>query len=991
MILKLFTRLLFATLFLFSTLIAAQETGNSLDFDGQDDFVDFYYNGIDFQKNWTFEAWVKWDGGPIWQRVFNFGNGTSNYVGYTPKAPNGNPMFFLIDGGNDLNLYGTSPLPTNTWVHIAITCEEGPGTSNTYTYYENGVQVSNAISNISITEVNRFFGEQDTWLGRSQYPQDPYFDGKIDEVRIWDESRTVSEINDWMHCELSGSEQNLRAYYTMNKGIVGQSNQNTRIVNFGNIQTDDAIANNFNFSGTGSNWVADSPINDGSQQYNVINFQNNTTSNAYSIGHTPMFNIDSALTIEFMLYLNKSSSQFQNIVSKEVEIDPNTTSDPFFIKVKDDILRFGSTDNTGHNYVVDVNGIETKKWYHVAVRLVKSNNQVERRIYINGILEAVSRDGTANQIFNNTSPIIIGEGLNGKLSNFKLWSKTIPNIEFQRNIHRVYTDPNPDLLVQLTDFDGNGQTLTNTQGSQDAVRVNYPILQNDPCLVVFTNELKDTIIDLANDQINLEAFIHNCNDLNFTYQWQLNEQDIPGANALTYTNANPVPADLGVYRLKVTSCDNSIYYSNEARVSTTKGGDILHFDGVNDYLKWEANNLNEYSTLETWVRFDDLPKKQSIIYLGKQSDLLSQYKGHLRINEKGKFEFSFFDSNNSTYFRAEHPMTIERNVWYHVNISVDLDIVITINNVPSNVVSTGGILEDIDYLTIGQGINGFDYFKGDIDEIRFWNGAVNSINDSTIGSSHPFIGALKNYYPLNSGVAYNDNSTIDSIFDPYGNRTLSLENFSLNGETSNFVDCGPFGQDIDYNYSVSDTLVTAGESIQFNPGLTYTDGTEQYRWFKDGILLENQNGPTLQLSNVRPLNQGTYQVSVRRDTSCRTFLPEVDLAVRASGEVLNFDGENDYIHIPKEDPHTGYTVELWVKMEEDGTRRNIFTGANDVGPNALVSSQLFLDEQGYFNHYLFDGQHRSIKSDQAAALNTWYHIAIVATPSGLQKNVYQWG
>ena len=40
----------------------------------------------------------------------------------------------------------------------------------------------------------------------------------MDEVRIWDDARTQAEIKANMYAELTGSENNLVAYYNMNAG-----------------------------------------------------------------------------------------------------------------------------------------------------------------------------------------------------------------------------------------------------------------------------------------------------------------------------------------------------------------------------------------------------------------------------------------------------------------------------------------------------------------------------------------------------------------------------------------------------------------------------------------------------------------------------------------------------------------------------------------------------------------------------------------------------
>ena len=43
-------------------------------------------------------------------------------------------------------------------------------------------------------------------------------DGKIDELRIWNDARTVTEIKSNIFKELDGNEANLTAYYKMSDG-----------------------------------------------------------------------------------------------------------------------------------------------------------------------------------------------------------------------------------------------------------------------------------------------------------------------------------------------------------------------------------------------------------------------------------------------------------------------------------------------------------------------------------------------------------------------------------------------------------------------------------------------------------------------------------------------------------------------------------------------------------------------------------------------------
>ena len=51
-------------------------------------------------------------------------------------------------------------------------------------------------------------------IGASAYFPGRNFDGKIDDIRIWNDTRTAAEIRENMHHKLAGNEANLVAYYT---------------------------------------------------------------------------------------------------------------------------------------------------------------------------------------------------------------------------------------------------------------------------------------------------------------------------------------------------------------------------------------------------------------------------------------------------------------------------------------------------------------------------------------------------------------------------------------------------------------------------------------------------------------------------------------------------------------------------------------------------------------------------------------------------------
>ena len=127
----------------------------------------------------TFMAWVKWNGGAAWQRIFDFGNGTNRYTILTPSAANGrfrsNISINSIAGEQVAD--APAPLPVGLWTHVAVTRD-----GSTAILYTNGVPVAtNSTDDLVPANLNA----TSNYLGKSQWPADPYFNGELSAVRIF--------------------------------------------------------------------------------------------------------------------------------------------------------------------------------------------------------------------------------------------------------------------------------------------------------------------------------------------------------------------------------------------------------------------------------------------------------------------------------------------------------------------------------------------------------------------------------------------------------------------------------------------------------------------------------------------------------------------------------------------------------------------------------------------------------------------------------------
>lgn len=132
----------------------------------------------------TISAWVYWSGGSNWQRLFDFGNGTGQYLFLTPS--NGSQMRFAIKNGGDEQTVDAPRLTTNAWKHVAVSI----GTSRT-TIYVDGEEVG---SSATITLCPSDLHPAMNYVGRSQFTADPYFRGNIARLCIYNYALTADEV-----------------------------------------------------------------------------------------------------------------------------------------------------------------------------------------------------------------------------------------------------------------------------------------------------------------------------------------------------------------------------------------------------------------------------------------------------------------------------------------------------------------------------------------------------------------------------------------------------------------------------------------------------------------------------------------------------------------------------------------------------------------------------------------------------------------------------
>jgi hypothetical protein len=223
-----------------------------LNFDGTNDYISIPHNTTLNPASLTVQAWVKTatnDGGDrgIVNKYFS-----SSSNGWNMYLLNGklNAWYFGASG-NIFNLVSSQTISDNAWHQVTFTVDNSGGK-----VFVDGVlggsQVWSGTASATTTTQNVSIG-----LYPAVSQTTSFFNGSIDEVRIWNRALAQSEIQNNMSCEMTATGQTgLLALYHLNQGYIGESNSLVTAATDASGNSNTGTLNGFALTGATSNWVA---------------------------------------------------------------------------------------------------------------------------------------------------------------------------------------------------------------------------------------------------------------------------------------------------------------------------------------------------------------------------------------------------------------------------------------------------------------------------------------------------------------------------------------------------------------------------------------------------------------------------------------------------------------------------------------------------------------------------------------------------------------
>lgn len=159
--------------------------GRAIDLDGVTQSVQLPAN-VAAGSAFSFAGWVYWDGGANWQRIFDFGDDTSNYFFLSPSSGSGTLRFAIRTSSTGEQIVQTaSALPVGQWTHVAFTLSGGVGR-----LYVNGAQAASASVSLTPAQITPALN----YLGKSRFAADPLFNGRLDDVYLADYAFTPAQV-----------------------------------------------------------------------------------------------------------------------------------------------------------------------------------------------------------------------------------------------------------------------------------------------------------------------------------------------------------------------------------------------------------------------------------------------------------------------------------------------------------------------------------------------------------------------------------------------------------------------------------------------------------------------------------------------------------------------------------------------------------------------------------------------------------------------------
>ena len=411
-----------------ATIVKAQPANQALLLNGMDAYADL---GVvspsgNFSSGITIECWAYWNSFNNWSRLLDLGNGSgSDNILFANEGSNPNLRFEVYQNSSTQGLTSPVNMSTGKWYHVAVTQDNTGWT----TIYIDGKAVVSGTVQVPL-DISRNL----CYIGLSNWAGDAYFDGRIEEMRIWNVARTADDIKRYMFKDVAANAPGLISMYHCNEGSGA-----TLVNSCTNGVTGDGIAS------VSMAWTT-SPVQ---FSYNALAMDG---MDDYVYVGTPLA-ANSSYTKEAWVYLTDNSGLPNNILS--------SNNSPFWID--GGYLKAGNSGSAAE--VTDPNPFPTGTWVHVAVSYNASMGELS--LFRNGVLVASNSFvgpfyGDENYIGAWFNGAATESYFTGVIDEVRIWNVPRSETEIQQNMNRELNPAAEADLVAYYTFNQGEANLDNT-------------------------------------------------------------------------------------------------------------------------------------------------------------------------------------------------------------------------------------------------------------------------------------------------------------------------------------------------------------------------------------------------------------------------------------------------------------------------------------------------------------------------------------------------
>lgn len=292
-----------------------------LNFDGINDGINLSINSLPIGNSpRTIEARIRTTSSSGGGAILTFGD---------PRVGNG--RFALYQSGGNLYFVGeyndfdtNMPINDGLWHHVAATFD-----TTTLKIYLDGALVGSKSTNFDTMLFEFSIGY------RGANSPSEYFNGDIEEVRVWNVARTQTEINDFKNNRLILPQTGLISYYKFNQGTPNGANLSETTLH-DELGANNGTLVNFALIGNSSNWIG------GSSVLSVVTAKDNLALKVLPNPATSQINITGLKQKEnFVIFDSTGKVVKTGFVSSDDKIEvSNLSKGVYFMKIKNNNLKF---------------------------------------------------------------------------------------------------------------------------------------------------------------------------------------------------------------------------------------------------------------------------------------------------------------------------------------------------------------------------------------------------------------------------------------------------------------------------------------------------------------------------------------------------------------------------------------------------------------------------------------------------------------------------